>query len=90
MVSLKVWEKLPADVREVIERNVVKYVKMQRQENASMNNTLQSKLTEQGMTFTQPDKDSFRAKLGPFYASWKEKVGAKTWDLLEAHVGKLG
>lgn len=90
LASLKVWQKMPAGVREVIERNVVKYVKMQRQENASMNNTLQSKLTEQGMTFTQPDKDSFRAKLGPFYANWKEKVGAKTWDLLEAHVGKLG
>jgi tripartite ATP-independent transporter DctP family solute receptor len=89
MASLKVWEKLPADIREVIERNVVKYVKMQRQENAQLNNTLQAKLTEQGMTFTEPDKNSFRSKLGPFYASWKEKVGAKTWSLLEAHVGKL-
>jgi TRAP-type transport system periplasmic protein len=89
MASLKVWETLPADVREVIERNVVKYVKMQRQENASMNNSLQSKLTEQGMTFTEADKNSFRSRLGPFYASWKEKVGAKTWALLEAHVGTL-
>jgi TRAP-type transport system periplasmic protein len=90
LASLKVWEKLPADIREVIERNGVKYVKMQRQENAALNNSLQSKLTGQGMTFTEADKNSFRSKLGPFYASWKEKVGAKTWSLLEAHVGKLG
>lgn len=54
-----------------------------------MNDTLQAKLTEQGMTFTEADKDSFRSRLGPFYASWKEKVGSKTWSLLEAHVGKL-
>jgi tripartite ATP-independent transporter DctP family solute receptor len=89
MASLQVWQSLPADIRELIERNVVKYVKMQRQENAGMNNSLQATLTEQGMTFTEPDKNSFRSRLGPFYASWKEKVGAKAWGLLEAHVGKL-
>src|SRR5262249_40993246 len=76
MASLKVWEKLPTDIREIIERNAVKYVKIQRQENGAMNNTLQAKLTEQGMIFNEADKNSFRAKLGPFYATWKEKVGA--------------
>lgn len=90
LASLKVWQGLPADVREAIERNAVKYVKMQRQENAGMNDTLQAKLTEQGMTFNKADANTFRERLGPFYASWKEKVGAKTWELLEAHVGKLG
>lgn len=89
MASLKVWEKLPEDIRGVIERNVVKYVQMQRHENADMNNSLQSKLASQGMTFNEADKNSFRSRLGPFYAEWKEKVGSKTWALLEAHVGKL-
>lgn len=89
MASLKVWQGLPADIREVIERNAVKYVKMQRQENAALNDTLQSKLTAQGMMFNNADANSFRARLGPFYASWKEKVGTKAWSLLEAHVGKL-
>ena len=89
MASLKVWETLPMEVRAVIERNVVKYVTMQRQENAAMNNGMQAKLTEQGMAFNEADKNSFRSRLGPFYANWKDKVGGKAWSLLEAQVGKL-
>jgi hypothetical protein len=36
------------------------------------------------------DTTGFRSPLGPFYARWKERVGAKTWEILESHVGKLG
>jgi tripartite ATP-independent transporter DctP family solute receptor len=89
MASLKRWESLPAGVRELIERNAAKYVQMQRKENAALNGSLQSKLTEQGMMFNEADTHSFRSRLGPFYANWKEKVGAKTWALLEAQVGRL-
>jgi TRAP-type transport system periplasmic protein len=89
MASLKRWESLPADVRQVIERNAAKYVQMQRQENAALNDSLQSRLSEQGMVFNEADTNSFRSRLGPFYTSWKQKVGAKTWALLEAHVGRL-
>jgi hypothetical protein len=42
------------------------------------------------MIFNDADVASFRAKLGPFYAHWKEAIGSRAWLLLEAHVGKLG
>jgi TRAP-type C4-dicarboxylate transport system substrate-binding protein len=90
IASLTRWDGLPADVRGVIERNVAKYVKMQRQENAALNDGLPAKLTEQGMTFNDADTSSFRARLGPFYTRWKDKVGQRAWTLLEGHVGKLG
>jgi hypothetical protein len=41
------------------------------------------------MTFNEAETGSFRARLGPFYAHWKETVGLRTWSLLESHVGKL-
>jgi TRAP-type transport system periplasmic protein len=88
--SLKKWQTLPADVRDIIERNVAKFVRVQRKENAALNNQLRDTLTQQGMTFNDAETGSFRAKLGPFYTSWKGKVGQRAWNLLEARVGKLG
>jgi tripartite ATP-independent transporter DctP family solute receptor len=90
IASLKKWQSLPADVQAAIERNVTKYVKIQRKENAALNNQLRATLTQQGMIFNEAETGSFRAKLGPFYTRWKDKVGERAWSLLEAHVGKLG
>jgi tripartite ATP-independent transporter DctP family solute receptor len=90
IASQKTWQKLPADMQRVIERNAVKYVQLQRADNQALNDSLRSKLTEQGMIFNEADTSSFRARLGPFYARWKETVGQRAWSLLEAHAGKLG
>jgi len=90
IASLKKWQDLSADDRGAIERNVVKFAEMQRMENAALNGKLRATLTQQGMIFNEAETGSFRAKLGPFYASWKQKVGQRAWSLLEAHVGTLG
>jgi tripartite ATP-independent transporter DctP family solute receptor len=84
------WQNLPAEDRGVIERNVAKFVKLQRSENAALNGKLRATLTQQGMSFNEAETGSFRAKLGPFYASWKQKVGQRAWSLLESHIGPLG
>jgi hypothetical protein len=41
------------------------------------------------MIFNEAETGSFRARLGPFYAHWRETVGPRAWGLLEAHTGKL-
>ena len=64
-------------------------MRIQRKENADLNGSLRPRLTEQGMVFNEAQTDSFRARLGPFYAHWKETVGSQAWSLLEAHTGKL-
>jgi TRAP-type transport system periplasmic protein len=89
IANLKMWQGLPADARSAIERNTVKFVKLQRADNQALNDSLRAKLTEQGMTFNQAETDTFRAKLGPFYARWKETAGQRAWSLLESHTGKL-
>ncbi|MFI4982627.1 MAG: hypothetical protein ACHQIO_19925 [Nevskiales bacterium] len=33
---------------------------------------------------------TMRARLGPYYARWKNEFGATAWSLLEAETGKLG
>lgn len=89
IANLKMWQRLPADVRDVIERNAAKFVRIQRRENDALNEGLRSRLVQRGMTFNEAETGSFRARLGPFYAHWKETVGLRTWSLLESHVGKL-
>lgn len=89
LANLKLWQRLPADVQVMIERNVTKYTKLQRADNEALNTQLRTQLAQQGMSFNDADTASFRARLGPFYARWKDQLGQRTWSLLETHVGKL-
>ena len=89
LANLKLWERLPPGAKRVIERNAMKYVRLQRADNNTFNTEFRTKLAQQGMTFNEADTSSFRARLAPYYARWKETVGEKAWGLLEGHVGKL-
>jgi TRAP-type transport system periplasmic protein len=89
VANLKTWNSLPGYAHKAIESNAAKFVSTQRKENEALNGSLRSKLTQQGMVFNEADTASFRARLGPFYAHWKDTVGQKAWTLLEAHAGKL-
>jgi TRAP-type transport system periplasmic protein len=89
LASMKLWERLPSDLQSVIERNAVKFVRLQRADNNSLNAEFRTKLATQGMTFNEADTSSFRPRLASYYARWKETVGERAWSLLEVHVGKL-
>jgi tripartite ATP-independent transporter DctP family solute receptor len=89
ITNLKLWERLPKNAQEAIERNVAKFARLQRADNDALNVEARGRLAQQGMTFNEAETASFRAKLKPFYARWKETLGQKCWALLEAHAGKL-
>src|SRR5882672_5599684 len=90
LASMKVWQSLPADVQSVIETNTRKFVALQRADNDALNIELRRDLEKKGMVFNDADKASFRASLASFYPRWKQHIGQRAWDLLEAQVGKLG
>jgi tripartite ATP-independent transporter DctP family solute receptor len=89
LANLKLWQRLPADMQRVIERNVRKFVLLQRADNAALNAEFRTKLAQRGMIFNEADTSSFRGRLGAYYAHWKDTIGQRGWSLLEAHVGKL-
>ncbi len=62
LASMKLWERLPADLKQVIERNAVKYVRLQRADNAALNAEFRTKLAGQGMIFNEADTSSFRGQ----------------------------
>jgi tripartite ATP-independent transporter DctP family solute receptor len=90
LAHLSTWQRLPDDIKVVIERNAAKYVRLQRQDQENMNARLRAELERRGLVFNDVDPAPFRAKLSGLYATWKERLGARCWSLLEAEVGRLG
>src|SRR6267143_2054352 len=83
LAHLPTWQKVPADLQAVIDRNVTKHVRLQRQDQIAANTRLRTELAARGLQFNTPDAAPFRKQLAGVYAAWKEKLGTKCWRLLE-------
>ncbi len=90
MAHLGTWQRLPDDLKSVITRNATVYVRRQREEQGRLNAELRDTFAARGIAFNEVDQAAFRARLPGVYATWREKLGSKCWELLEAEVGKLG
>lgn len=90
--SRRVWDRIPAGLRETIERNINEEALRQRVEVERMNATLQSDLQARGLQFFKVNNEDFRARLvsAGFYREWQKRYGDEAWSLLEAATGKLG
>jgi tripartite ATP-independent transporter DctP family solute receptor len=88
----RTFEQLPEDVREIITAEIDRSALDQRADIAKLNESLKTDLASKGLSFIDVNRDEFRAALGgtSFYAEWKEKYGAHSWELLEQVSGKLG
>ncbi len=91
LANRRAWERIPADLREIVARNINEAGVKEREDVAKLNAGLQSELAGKGMVFNQPAPDAFREKLrsAGFYAEWKGKYGDEAWATLEKYTGKL-
>jgi tripartite ATP-independent transporter DctP family solute receptor len=89
MAHLATWQRLPDDIKGVIERNAAVHVRRQRVEQDKLNAGLRDVFSARGIAFNEIDQAAFQTRLASVYATWKEKLGSKCWTLLEAEVGKL-
>jgi TRAP-type transport system periplasmic protein len=87
LAHLATWQRIPADLQAVIDRNVAKFVRLQRQDQIAANTRLRKELTARGLEFTTPDPAPFKKQLAGVYATWKEKLGSRCWKLLEDSTG---
>jgi len=83
------WLRIPADLQAIIDRNVAKYVRLQRQDQIAANTRLRTDLAARGLEFNTPDPAPFKKQLAGVYATWKEKLGSRCWKLLEDSVGQI-
>ena len=83
--------RLPADVQEIVRREIHQSVMDQRIDAAKLDATLKGELQSKGMTFIESDRAAFRATLqkSTFYADWRGKFGDAAWTALQSVSGAL-
>jgi len=87
----KSFERLPADLQEIVARNVNAAGLLERDDVRKLTDGLITELKAKGMLFNTTDAELFRTKLraAGFYAEWHKKFGDESWALLEKYTGKL-
>jgi tripartite ATP-independent transporter DctP family solute receptor len=86
IVNKDVWDRLPADVQDVVTRNHHKYMLLERKDVAQINASVAEKFTRQGIVINNVDQRPFRARLGGYFQTWAGEFGPTEWGLLETAV----
>jgi TRAP-type transport system periplasmic protein len=89
LANAAAWRALPREIQDVVDRNAEKFALLQREDTEGVNAAGAEGLARRGMTVNTADTDSFRAKLGGFYARWREKAGPATWRVLQSYAGEI-
>lgn len=91
LINRRVWQSVPADLRDKVAGIINKNALAQREEVARQNTSLKTELAAKGLIFNDVDQAPFREMLSKsgFYTEWKAKFGEEAWALLEESTGKL-
>ncbi|GAC1339867.1 MAG: TRAP transporter substrate-binding protein [Acetobacteraceae bacterium] len=83
--------RLPAELQEIVSRNIDLAAAAQRIDVRHLNDSLQAEIEKEGMIFNTPDPEPFRVKLrqSGFYQKWQTAFGPECWGLLEKYTGTL-
>jgi tripartite ATP-independent transporter DctP family solute receptor len=89
--NLRLWERLPKDLQDVVSRNIDRAADDQRVDIRKLNEGLRNELEKFGMVFNKPEIAPFREVLQKtgFYARWQKEFGPECWGLLEKYTSKL-
>jgi tripartite ATP-independent transporter DctP family solute receptor len=84
------WAALPNDIRQVVADNADAACRAQRAEIEAFNTAGETELARLGMVVNRANTAGMRARLGDFYARWRESFHPALWTLFEAHADGLG
>lgn len=84
-------DKLPADAREIVEREFSAAALAERAAIATLNMDVRGTLDKRGLVFNDVDQGAFRSSLkdAGFYKDWRGKYGEDAWHVLEDSVGAV-
>ncbi len=91
LVNGAYWKSLPDEYRTIVADAFDGQAAQQRTASEQLDDSLQARLTQQGLTFNTPDTAPFREKLvqSGFYKEWQGKFGPTLWSALEKYAGQL-
>ncbi len=88
IVNADTWQKLPSDLRDVIERNNTKFAAAEHAEMKAADQAVAGRLAQQGMAINQVDQAAFVAALRNYYKQWADAFGAAEWQMLQRSLGR--
>jgi tripartite ATP-independent transporter DctP family solute receptor len=88
LAHLPTWNRLPAGITAIIERNVAHSVSLQRRDQQKLNVEARRALSRR-LAVNEAGPLTFRRALSGMYAVWKRRLGSRCWSLLETAAGRL-
>jgi tripartite ATP-independent transporter DctP family solute receptor len=90
VANRKNWEALPADVANIVRKNLNQAAVDERADMEKAATSYQGLLAEKGMVINQADVSSFQTALSKstFYKDWRQKYGEDLWTILERSIGR--
>jgi tripartite ATP-independent transporter DctP family solute receptor len=87
----KMWDGLPSEVRDVIQRHMNAGALKERADILQLNQDLEKEIGSKGVAISEVNRDLFRQKLqsAGFYKEWRGKYGEEAWALLEKYAGQI-
>jgi tripartite ATP-independent transporter DctP family solute receptor len=91
LANRRAFERLPADLQEIVTREIERSALDERADVAALNGALRGKLEKSGLVFNEVDTAPFVEALrrAGFYKDWRAKYGEDAWQVLDAAVGGL-
>lgn len=85
------FARFPAWLQDILVHEFSQAAIQERADLVEMNRGLSAKLKHAGLEFTWPDRAHFRQSLrqAGFYRHWRDRLGEKTWSVLEKAAGEL-
>ena len=91
LANAEAWNRLPSEIRNLIERHAKAYSLMEQRDIKALNDSLADKFARRGLGVVRTDEAAFTARLASYYESSAASFGPKAWGLLETSAGrKLG
>jgi tripartite ATP-independent transporter DctP family solute receptor len=92
LANTDAWNKLPKQIRDVVEKNVNAAAVLERSDLENSNAAEVKTLATKGLAINTPDRAPFKKRLvdSGFYKQWHQTYGDKAWAALEKYTGPLG
>ena len=88
-LTLASWRRQsPADLQALIERNNTKYATLNQADSKELEQSLRTKLAQQGMTIVPVDTSVFTPALRGYFREWADTFGTTEWGLLQTSLGR--
>jgi TRAP-type C4-dicarboxylate transport system substrate-binding protein len=89
IANRRAWERLPADVQEIVTRRFSEAALGQREDVARLEIEAERALTANGVTIHRPQAGVFREALArtDYYRTWRSRIGEEGWTALQRATG---